>query len=140
MDTPEYVTRLRRIVEASVPRLLALGEASRDRPEDGGWSPQEIIGHLIDSASNNHQRFVRAQFQGPLIFPGYAQDDWVRAGAYASAPWEELVQLWRTFNLQIARVIEAAPEAVRTRPRDDHNLDQIGFLPLRPGDPRRSTG
>jgi hypothetical protein len=128
--TPEYVQRLRHDVEEATPRLLALGDASAMTPAGGGWSPKEIVGHLVDSASNNHQRFVRGQFQNDLVFPGYAQDDWVRAGAYRDAPWDELVALWRTFNLQIARVMETAPEAVRLRPHGTHNFDQIGFVPL----------
>ena len=81
----------------------------------------------MDSASNNHQRFVRAQFQDDLVFPGYRQDDWVRAGGYQNAPWDDLVALWRTFNLQIARVMEAVPAEIRERQRTSHNFDQIGF-------------
>jgi hypothetical protein len=135
MGTPEYVARLRDVVTESAPRLLALGDASTARPDAGGWSPKEIIGHLVDSASNNHQRFVRGQFQDDLVFAGYAQEDWVRAGSYQDAPWEDLVALWRTFNLQIARVMEAAPDDVRLRPRHPHNLDQIGFVPLASNEP-----
>ena len=135
MAIQDYVQRLRRDIEHGTPRLLALGDASGVRPDVGGWSPKEIIGHLVDSASNNHQRFVRGQFQDDLVFAGYAQEDWVRAGAYQDAPWEDLVALWRTFNLQIARVMEAAPEDVRVRPRDPHNLDRIGFVPLASGEP-----
>ena len=134
MTPPEYVQRLRRDVEGATPRLLALGEASAVKPAGGGWSPKEIIGHLVDSASNNHQRFVRGQFQDDLVFPGYLQDDWVRAGGYQDAPWEDLVALWRTFNVQMARVMEATPETVRLRLREPHNLDQIGFVPLASGE------
>lgn len=59
---PEYASRLRLLVDRNVPRLLSLDEATTSaRPAPGKWSPREILGHLIDSASNNHQRFVRAQ-------------------------------------------------------------------------------
>lgn len=121
---------LRRAVAEATPRLRALGAASATRPSPGRWSPREILGHLIDSAANNHQRFVRAQFQDDLVFPGYAQDDWVVAGRYAEAAWEDLVSLWRLYNLQLARVIEGAAPDARTRPRARHNLDQIGFRPF----------
>ena len=136
--TPEmdYIHELRAVVEAATPKLTALGGKSAVRPAPGKWSPAEIIGHLIDSASNNHQRFVRGQMQDDLIFPGYAQDDWVRIGRYADAPWEELVTLWRTFNLQIARVMEATPEEVRMRPREKHNFQTIGVYPP-PNQPAR---
>ena len=127
MAIPEYVQRLRRDVDAAVPRLRALGDASAARPADGKWSPREIVGHLVDSAVNNYQRFVRGQFQDTLVFAGYAQEDWVRAGQYQDAPWDDLTELWRTFNLQIARVMAAMPEDVRRRESLVHNFDQIGF-------------
>ena len=50
------------------------------------WSPREIVGHLIDSAANNHQRFVRAQFTDDLVFSGYQQAEWV--GVQAIPPGE----------------------------------------------------
>jgi hypothetical protein len=122
-----YIEQLKRAVEEATPRLLALGDASAARRAVNAWSPREIIGHLVDSASNNHQRFVRAQFQDDLVFPGYAQDDWVRAGDYQNASWTDLVTLWRTFNLQIARVMAAVPDDIRLRQQTRHNFDQIGF-------------
>jgi hypothetical protein len=132
---PDYVERLRVRIEDATPRLLALGERSAQRPATGTWSPREIIGHLVDSASNNHQRFIRGQFQDALVFPGYAQDDWVRAGQYQEASWDDLVALWRTFNLQIARVMAATPEEIRLRERMTHNFDQIGFETIPQGRP-----
>jgi hypothetical protein len=126
-----YDEDLRATVDIATPRLLALGDRSAIRPSPQKWSPKEIIGHLVDSASNNHQRFVRAQLQDDLIFPGYAQEEWVRIGAYSDAPWEDLVMLWRTFNLQLARVMERTPRAERDRPREQHNFPTLGVpLPL----------
>lgn len=117
---------LKQTVESAAPRLMALAAASATPIAPGKWSPREIIGHLIDSASNNHQRFVRGQLQEDLVFPGYAQEDWVRIGAYAHAPWEDLLTLWRSFNLQIARVMEAMPDDIRMRPRASHNFESLG--------------
>jgi DinB superfamily len=120
--------RLLHTVERVTPRLLALDDAATARrPAPGRWSPREIVGHLIDSASNNHQRFVRAQFQEDLVFPGYAQDAWVAAQRYQHAPWRELVGLWTAFNRHLANVIAVAPEDVRMKPRERHNLHQIAF-------------
>jgi len=66
---PPYAAELLAIVDRIEPALLRLDdEATTRRPAPGKWSPREIIGHLIDSASNNHQRFVRAQFQDHLTF------------------------------------------------------------------------
>jgi hypothetical protein len=123
-----YVSDLREAVERAAPRLLALPDEVTARPlAPGKWSPREIVGHLIDSASNNHQRFVRAQFQDDLIFPRYAQEDWVRVQGYREAPWKELVTLWQTYNLQLARVMAAVPEEVRLKEHRKHNLHQIGW-------------
>ena len=74
----DYADDLKATVTAAAASLAALPEdAASVRPSPGKWSPKEIIGHLIDSAANNHQRFVRAQLQDDLVFAGYAQDDWV---------------------------------------------------------------
>jgi hypothetical protein len=130
-STPSYAEDLRRAVDEATPRLLALSDAAaKRRPRPGKWSPAEIIGHLIDSASNNHQRFVRAQFQNDLVFPGYDQDAWVLFQAYGDAHWVELVTLWKTFNIQIARIMENSPESVRKSPRSKHNLDKLAWRPV----------
>jgi hypothetical protein len=128
-----YVLELRDAVNTASPKLLALGDASATRPALGKWSPREIIGHLVDSATNNYGRIVRGQLQDDLVFPGYAQNDWVRIGRYHDAPWDELVTLWRTLNLQLARMMEGTPENVRQRPRERHSFDVIG-VPLMSGE------
>ena len=116
------------IVESTVPRLQAIDSArAAVRPAPGKWSPQEIIGHLIDSASNNHQRFVRAQFQDDLVFTGYAQDDWVAVQQYQQARWTDLIALWANFNRHLAHVMRATPEPVRTKRHTRHSLDRHAF-------------
>src|SRR5262245_46381642 len=93
-QAPSFVADLVSAVDRAAPALVALGdERSRACPAPGKWSPREVIGHLIDSASNNHQRFVRAQLQEDLVFAGYEQESWVRLQHYAEAPWDELVVL-----------------------------------------------
>lgn len=127
-DAASVEEELRETVASATPRLLGLSEAAASKaPAPGKWSPKEVIGHLVDSASNNHQRFVRAQFTDDLVFPGYAQEAWVAAQRYASAPWPELVELWRSFNLHLARVIEAMPPSVRLAERRRHNLDELAW-------------
>jgi DinB family protein len=75
----------------------------------GGWSRKQVLGHLIDSASNNHQRFVRAALQPSLDFPGYDQDDCVRVQAVEEANWDLLVSLWASYNRYLAHVIAHLP-------------------------------
>jgi len=125
---PPYAGELRRAVEDVAPKLLRMSEEqAKRRPRPEKWSPAEIIGHLIDSASNNHQRFLRAQFQDDLVFPGYDQDAWVEFQAYRDAHWSDLVPLWKNFNFHIARVIENTPESIRNSPRKTHNLDKLAW-------------
>jgi hypothetical protein len=130
MNRPPCVDALLQSIERAVPALLAIDEdASRRQPRPGAWSPREVIGHLIDSASNNHQRFVRAQFQEDLVFPGYDQDAWVRVQRYAESSWHELVTLWAAFNRHIAHVMDAVPADARDRARSRHNLHELAWVP-----------
>jgi len=132
--TPE--AQLRDAVSGAMPRLTAITDAAAAKPRaPGKWSRKEIVGHLIDSASNNHERFVRAQFTDDLMCPTYDQEAWVRVQRYSDAPWGELIALWRYFNVQLARVIEATPREIRLRPRERHNLDQVAFRRLPAGEP-----
>ena len=119
---------LRHVVTAAAGRLRAISEGeSAVHPAPGKWSPREVVGHLIDSASNNHGRFVRAQFTEDLLFPGYRQDDWVSVQHYADAPWSDLIGLWTAFNLHLARVIELTPETVGNLSRLNDNLQEIAW-------------
>jgi len=133
---PEYVAELRQAIEQAIPLLRGMNEErSRLRPQPGKWCPREVIGHLIDSASNNHQRFVRAQFQDDLVFSGYEQDAWVSLQRYRDAPWEDLIALWRSFNLHIARIMDGVTIDERGRLRPRHNLDELAWKPVPRGEP-----
>ena len=134
--TEEVLEEFTRTVEGASARLLALTEEAACAPlAEGKWSAKEVIGHLIDSASNNHQRFVRGQFKDDLVFEGYAQERWVRAQRYNEEPWPLLVGLWRHYNLHLAHVMAGAPESVRTQERARHNFHQIGFAPVSQDEP-----
>ena len=106
----EVAGELRDEVDAVLPRLRRLEEAdaSRDRGP-GKWMKKEILGHLIDSAANNHQRFVRAPAADPFVGPGYDQNAWVVANRYRERPWSELVDLWAGLNRHLAHVIAGVP-------------------------------
>ncbi len=70
---------------------------------DGGWSRKQILGHLIDSASNNHQRFVRARLQDELRWPGYDQSGCVQRAAISGARWR-FAAFWAAYNRFLAHV------------------------------------
>ena len=130
-DAPAYARRLVDAVQRSTPTLLNLDDAATSRrPAPGKWSPREIIGHLVDSASNNHQRFVRTRDRDDLVVEGYEQDAWVTAQRYQDAPWQELVLLWMTYNRHLARVMAATPATDRDRARSVHNLHLRAFRPV----------
>jgi DinB family protein len=123
-----FLEDFRTTIERAENRLLSISEQESQIPRaEGKWSPKEIIGHLIDSATNNHQRFVRAQFDDNLSFSGYEQEEWVRVQGYIQEPWPQLVQLWKHYNLHLLHVMSMVPEQTRTKPRSTHNLDQIAW-------------
>jgi|SRR6185369_15740986 len=75
------------------------------------WAISEVVGHLVDSACNNHQRFVRAQHCQELVFPKYEQNEWVAAANYRQCDWDSLVELWFHYNRQLAVLIRNIPDA-----------------------------
>lgn len=132
----EFLDDFRNTIVSATQRLRDLTEEQSGRkssPDD--WSPKETIGHLIDSAANNHQRFVRAQFTDDLVFPGYEQDQWVSSQKYRDESWPEVVQLWSSYNLHLVHVASAISEDVLTKPRLRHTLDQIAFNLVDKNDP-----
>ena len=93
-------------IDAELPRLGAIDEARTGDPITAGkWSRKQVIGHLIDSALNNEQRFERAQLGPALTFPGYAQEEWVRVQAHQERPWADLLTLWTVLNRHLAHVL-----------------------------------
>ena len=73
------------------------------------WSKKQVLGHLIDSAANNHQRFIRAQLGPELAFPGYEQEAWVAVQHYQDESWDALVALWQHYNQHLLHVMECVP-------------------------------
>ena len=114
---PSIAQALRRSVDAALPKLRAISINQAAEPLAAGkWSAQQVIGHLIDSAANNHQRFVRAQQAPALVFPPYLQDEWVESQHYDARAWEDVIQLWHAYNHHLAHVIEHIPDALREVP------------------------
>ena len=74
---------------------------------EGKWSKREILGHLIDSAANNHQRFVRMQLQSDLRLPGYEADGWVSVQHYHERDWGDLLALWEMYNSHLVHVMSS---------------------------------
>lgn len=106
------MSQLSSVVALALPHLSALSEqAAGQKPAPDKWSKKEILGHLIDSAANNHQRFVRLQLEQEIGLPGYEQDGWVRVNKYQDTPWTDLIALWTAYNRHLATVIESLDPA-----------------------------
>ena len=124
----EWLEDFRQTVNSAAERLRSIHEAQAAQPRtEDHWSSKQIIGHLIDSATNNHARFVLGQLKDDLVFPGYDQDGWVRTNHYQDAPWSQLVELWRTFNLHLHHVMSHADQAQLNTPCTLHTLQEIAF-------------
>lgn len=99
--------RFKEIVDSFHENLLKTNdEITNIKLAEDKWSLKEIIGHLIDSASNNHQRFVRLQFGDLVDFPAYDGEEWIRTQKYNCMDWDILVTLWYSYNLLILHDIE----------------------------------
>lgn len=91
--------------------LLALPAEVADTPwRVGGWTRKQIVGHLLDSAANNRQRFVRASIDGSFAGPNYAQDGWVAAHGYAGQSWSTLLRWWEVEHEILAAAVDLLPE------------------------------
>jgi hypothetical protein len=91
--------------------LRAVEPALADTPwRAGGWTRKEIVGHLLDSAANNRQRFVCAAIDGHYAGPQYAQDGWVAAHGYASQTWATLLRWWQVEHEILAATVDSIPE------------------------------
>jgi len=109
-------------------KLLEISEQQAEQPRaEEHWSSKQIIGHLIDSAANNHARFVVGQLKDDLVFPGYDQDGWVKTNHYQEASWAQLVELWRTYNLHLHHVMAHADQTKMSTPCTLHTLQEIAF-------------
>lgn len=108
---------LKHLIDAEPPQLAELSDttaASKPSPEK--WSPKEELGHLLDSAANNHMRIVRALLEDNPAMPGYDQQRWVQVHRYQQRDWRELIKSWAALNRQLLIIAAWADDSdwVRT--------------------------
>ncbi len=111
MTYPEIIAELEQLL-ASVPARIGTytAEELNSKPDPARWSRQEILGHLVDSALHNWQRFAKVQFAPqPFVYEPYSQDHLVRVNRYQQLPAAEIVALWEGLNRQLVRVLAAVP-------------------------------
>ena len=97
-------------------RLRAMpADKIEHKPAPNTWSAKEELGHLLDSAANNHQRIVRTQLEEKPAMPGYDGDAWVVLHRYQQRDWETLIGLWAALNRQLLAAAEAVPDSAWSR-------------------------
>jgi hypothetical protein len=107
----DVATQFQANLKAIHAALLATPAELADTPwRVGGWTRKQIVGHLLDSATNNRHRFVRASTGGTYAGPQYAQDAWVAAHGYADQPWETLLRWWQAEHEILAAIVARIPE------------------------------
>lgn len=84
-------------------------ELTHVRLNSDAWTLAEIVGHLIDSASNNHQRFARLQHGNLDIFPSYEPEPWVAAQNYDGMNFDTLATLWSSYNQALLHIAKSSP-------------------------------
>lgn len=127
--TENAINRLEYIIE-NVPSILT--EISEDdfsaKPSLSKWSKKEIIGHLIDSATNNHQRLVRGQFEhNPEI--SYDQNKWNEFSFYQEIESNQIISFWTIYNRQLIEIIKRIPsQNLKKHIKVGKNLLTIEYL------------
>lgn len=99
------------------------------KPAAQAWSKKEILGHLIDSAANNHQRFIRAQYEN-VPFVSYNPDKWNELNFYQASDDKIVIDLWYTYNRHLLEVVQHIP-AERLLNKCDTGANEpmtLGFL------------
>ncbi len=131
----KYQLVLAKIIQEALPELNKISATEMNfKPSASKWSKKELMGHLIDSAYNNHQRFLRAEGQGNLVFWGYDQDEWVVKNKYQDRKLEEVLSTWVVANQHLAFLIECLSDEVLQTKTTSHNFHKICMNLLQEGE------
>ena len=109
---PQASSLLRETIERELPHLRSLSDeaASQNDGRPGSWTRKQELGHLLDSATNNHMRIALATLNGEFRGEGYAQEKWVEAHGYRDLSWQLLVDLWHRYNELLSELMARVPE------------------------------
>ncbi len=110
MTTQEIAARFHEAVATAAGQLREITEETASQPSrPGGWLKKQELGHLLDSAQNNHQRIAIAALEARYEGPTYAQNAWVDLHGYAEMPWAQLLRHWEERNWMLGRLIARIP-------------------------------
>jgi hypothetical protein len=111
----DFVASFRNIILQGYEEMGVISEeAASAKPASSQWSIKELLGHLLDSASNNHQRFVRLQIFAEIEFPFYQQNEFVLVNHYQKQDWQTLLNFWKFYNLHLVHLVEHMDESKLT--------------------------
>ncbi|HXM60786.1 MAG TPA: DinB family protein [Terriglobales bacterium] len=112
----QSLKHLRALIDEVPPKLSKLPLSQVELKQSPvKWSPKEELGHLLDSAANNHQRIVRTHLEDEAKMPGYDGNAWVELHKYQQRNWQEMINLWQALNRQLLAAAEAVPESAWSR-------------------------
>ena len=132
----KYAEEIKRLIIQTGKQIQDMEEDRlTSKPAPNKWSKIEILGHLIDSAYNNHQRFLRAWDTDDLIFAGYDQEAWVHKNNYQKRDVKEVIQMFIAVNNHIANLINQLDEELLNKTTTNHNFHKIGMRPIAKGSP-----
>ncbi len=105
----DAILRLQKVLDTVPEKLHTIPEQDfTTKPSPDKWSKQQIMGHLIDSAANNHHRFIRMQYEAvPKIV--YDPNNWNTLNFYEKADSTGIINLWFYYNRQLLWVINHIP-------------------------------
>jgi len=132
-ELQKVIDRLKKQIDSFPTQFLKYPEEElRRKPAPNKWSKKELLGHLIDSAANNHHRFIRAQFEKePFILAPYEQEEWNRIQKCNEVDTIFLVEFWRLYNLHILWIISNFPEEklnIKCKSIDEREYAETIFL------------
>ena len=107
----ETAENLLEVIKRATPALLALDNKSASQKlKPNGWSPKEVLGHMIDSTNNIQMKFVKLIETNYIVVNGYDQDQWVSIQQYQEYDRETLITVWKSFNFHKAHIIAFEPK------------------------------
>jgi hypothetical protein len=107
IDCTQYAT----LVESFEKLMLGAAPLADIRLSADKWTLKEMVAHLVDSASNNHQRFVRLQLEPALVFPKYDAEEWRTVTGIGPFGYADIITLWKSYNLFLLHLIESVNPA-----------------------------
>lgn len=132
----KYHEKISEILTIAASQINKIDEATMSlKPVRDKWSKREILGHLVDSAYNNHQRFINANTQDHLIFEGYDQDEWVIRNGYQNRTTLEVVDLWLASNFHLSCMIKELPGTLLNRKTTQHHFHKMCMQLIPEGEP-----